>query len=39
MNLEKIKIKEFCKGRISHFKIPKYVRFVNDLPITVTGKP
>jgi fatty-acyl-CoA synthase len=29
---------EFCKGRISHFKIPRYVKFVNDFPMTVTGK-
>ena len=32
-------IKEFCRGQIAHFKIPRYVRFVSELPMTVTGKP
>ena len=31
-------IREFCKGQISHFKIPRYVRFVDEFPMTVTGK-
>jgi len=31
-------IREFCKGQISHFKIPRYIRFVDDFPMTVTGK-
>ena len=31
-------IKEFCRGRIAHFKVPHYVKFVNDFPMTVTGK-
>ena len=31
-------IREFCQGQIAHYKIPKYVRFVADLPMTVTGK-
>lgn len=30
---------EFCKGQIAHFKIPRYVRFVDEFPMTVTGKP
>ena len=29
---------EFCRGQIAHFKVPRYVRFVNDFPMTVTGK-
>jgi fatty-acyl-CoA synthase len=29
---------EFCRGQIAHYKIPKYVRFVDELPMTVTGK-
>ena len=29
----------YCKGGISHFKIPKYVKFVDSFPLTVTGKP
>ena len=31
-------IREFCKGRIAHFKIPKYIWFVDEFPLTVTGK-
>ena len=31
-------IKEFCKGKIAHFKIPRYIRFTEDFPMTVTGK-
>ena len=29
----------FCRGQIAHFKVPKYVRIVEELPMTVTGKP
>ncbi|MDF1719457.1 MAG: AMP-binding protein [Minwuia sp.] len=32
-------IKAFCKGQIAHYKIPRHVRFRNELPMTVTGKP
>jgi len=31
-------IRQFCKGRIAHFKVPKYIRFVDEFPMTVTGK-
>ncbi|XP_074703082.1 medium-chain acyl-CoA ligase ACSF2, mitochondrial isoform X1 [Strix aluco] len=31
-------IKAFCKGKISHFKIPRYVVFVSQYPLTVSGK-
>ncbi|XP_008275969.1 acyl-CoA synthetase family member 2, mitochondrial-like [Stegastes partitus] len=31
-------IKDYCKGQISHFKIPRYVLFVSTYPLTVTGK-
>ena len=31
-------IREFCKDRIAHFKIPKYIWFVDEFPMTVTGK-
>ena len=31
-------IRDFCKGQIAHFKIPRYVRFVSEYPMTVTGK-
>ncbi len=29
----------FCRGQIAHFKVPKHVRIVDELPMTVTGKP
>jgi fatty-acyl-CoA synthase len=32
-------IKAFCKGQIAHYKIPRYVHFRAELPMTVTGKP
>jgi fatty-acyl-CoA synthase len=31
-------IREFCRGQIAHHKIPRYVRFVTEFPMTVTGK-
>lgn len=31
-------VRNYCKPRLAHFKIPHYVRFVTDFPMTVTGK-
>ncbi|HEX8602210.1 MAG TPA: AMP-binding protein [Pseudoduganella sp.] len=31
-------IRDFCKGQIAHYKVPRYVRFVPGFPMTVTGK-
>ena len=31
-------LKEFCKGRIAHYKVPRYVKFTDEFPMTVTGK-
>ena len=31
-------IRNFCTGKIAHFKIPRYVKFVEEFPMTVTGK-
>ena len=31
-------IKAFCKGQIAHYKVPRYIKFVDDFPMTVTGK-
>ncbi len=31
-------VKEFCAGRVAHFKIPRYVRIAEEFPMTVTGK-
>jgi fatty-acyl-CoA synthase len=32
-------IRDFCRGQIAHYKIPRYVRFKTELPMTITGKP
>jgi fatty-acyl-CoA synthase len=31
-------IQSFCKGQIAHYKIPRYIKFVDAFPMTVTGK-
>ncbi|HEY0596486.1 AMP-binding protein [Sphingopyxis sp.] len=31
-------IREFCRGQIAHYKVPRYVRIVDEFPTTVTGK-
>ena len=31
-------VREFCRGRIAHYKVPRYVVFVDEYPTTVTGK-
>jgi len=31
-------VRRFCEGQIAHYKIPRYVRFVDAFPLTVTGK-
>ncbi|KVT88781.1 AMP-binding protein [Burkholderia territorii] len=31
-------VRAFCNGQIAHYKIPRYIRFVDELPMTVTGK-
>ncbi|NPC58249.1 AMP-binding protein [Caenimonas soli] len=31
-------IRAFCKGQIAHYKVPRYVRFVDRFPMTITGK-
>ncbi len=31
-------IREFCRGRIAHYKVPRYVRIADEFPMTVTGK-
>jgi fatty-acyl-CoA synthase len=31
-------IREFLKEKIAHFKVPKHIRFVDEFPMTVTGK-
>ena len=29
---------EYCKGRIAHYKVPKYWKFVDEFPMTISGK-
>ncbi|QQX84191.1 AMP-binding protein [Cupriavidus necator] len=31
-------IRTFCRDQIAHYKIPRYIRFVSEMPMTVTGK-
>jgi fatty-acyl-CoA synthase len=37
-SLSEEEVRDFCRGRIAHFKIPRYVSFPDELPMTVTGK-
>ena len=36
--LSEADLQEFCRGRIAHYKVPRYVKFVDEFPMTVTGK-
>ena len=36
--LEADDIKEFCRGQIAHYKIPRYIKFTDEFPMTITGK-
>jgi len=35
---DEMEIRECCQGQIAHTKIPRYIRFVDAFPMTVTGK-
>jgi fatty-acyl-CoA synthase len=37
-SLDEDAIRAFCKGQIAHYKVPRYIRFVSEFPMTVTGK-
>ncbi len=37
-SLTEDELRDHCRGRIAHFKIPRYVRVVEEFPMTVTGK-
>ena len=37
-SMEEEDVRAFCRGQIAHYKIPRYVRFVDAFPMTVTGK-
>ncbi|GAB6460628.1 hypothetical protein bcgnr5380_59280 [Bacillus cereus] len=32
-------VRAYCQGRIAHYKIPRYIEFVETLPMTISGKP
>lgn len=36
--LDAPQLREFCRGRLAHYKIPRYVEVVDEFPMTVTGK-
>ncbi|HEY4969477.1 MAG TPA: AMP-binding protein [Steroidobacteraceae bacterium] len=38
MTVTEDEIREFCRGQIAHYKLPRYVRFVDGFPLTVSGK-
>ena len=38
VELTEEEIKQFCKDNIAHYKVPKYFRFVQEYPMTITGK-
>lgn len=31
-------LREYCKGQIAHYKIPKFIKFVDEFPMTISGK-
>ena len=36
--LDADQVREYCKGKIAHYKIPRYIRFTADFPMTISGK-
>jgi fatty-acyl-CoA synthase len=38
MAVSEADIREFCRNRIAHYKVPRYVRFVESFPLTISGK-
>ncbi len=37
--LSEEELRDHCRDRIAHFKVPKHFRFVDEMPMTITGKP
>lgn len=31
-------IREFCQGKIAHYKVPRYIKMATEFPMTATGK-
>lgn len=38
MSATEDEIRDYCRGRIAHYKIPRHIRFLESMPMTVTGK-
>ena len=38
VEVDEADVREFCKGKIAHYKVPRYMKFVSEFPMTVTGK-
>lgn len=38
MAIDQEEVREFCRGTIAHYKIPRYVQVIEEFPMTVTGK-
>jgi fatty-acyl-CoA synthase len=38
MSATEEEIREFCREQIAHYKVPRYVRFVDSFPLTISGK-
>ena len=36
--LDEAAVRDYCRGQIAHFKVPRFIRFVEEFPMTVTGK-
>jgi fatty-acyl-CoA synthase len=37
-SLDEETVQAYCRERLAHFKVPRYVLFVDEFPMTVTGK-
>ena len=37
-DIDEEQVRDFCRGKIAHYKVPRYVKFVDGFPMTVTGK-
>jgi fatty-acyl-CoA synthase len=37
-SLDEDTVRDFCRARLAHFKVPRYVVFVDEFPMTITGK-
>jgi fatty-acyl-CoA synthase len=37
-DLDEDAVRDFCRGRLARFKVPRYVIFTDEFPMTVTGK-